>query len=286
MGEKRDCELYIVMAENFKLDGGACFGVVPKSIWEKNYPPDENNMLPVCCRCLLIKDRDRLILIDSGIGNKQSGKFIEYLYLFGDTSLKKSFQQHGFTFSDVTDVIFTHLHFDHCGGAIIKQPDEEYMLCFPNASYWCSKNQWEWAINPNIREGASYFRENLLPMFESGKLHFIEDEIQFSDSVFLKIYNGHTDGQIIPHINHKEKTIVFMADFIPSVSHIPYAYVASYDTRPLISMKEKEEFLDIALNNNYILFFEHDYLNEACTLTYDEKKGIKAGQAGNLSKFI
>jgi glyoxylase-like metal-dependent hydrolase (beta-lactamase superfamily II) len=281
-----DTSLYVMMAENFRLDGGACFGVVPKSIWSKNWEPDENNMLPVCNRCLLVKDGDRLILIDNGIGSKQSGKFVEHLHLFGDYSLQKSFTAQGFSFDQVTDVLLTHLHFDHCGGGVKYNAEGNgYELTFPNANYWCSKSQWEWAMKPNVREGASYLLENLLPMLESGKLQFVETPGRFSDHIEIMMANGHTDGQIVPLIKHKDVTIAFTADFIPSVYHVPLPYIASYDTRPLLSMKEKEEFLQKAVDNNYILCFEHDFNFEACTLTNTEK-GIKPDKAGCLEEIL
>lgn len=281
-----DTELYVIMAENFRLDGGACFGVVPKSIWSQLWVPDEKNMLPVCCRCLLVKDGDRLILIDTGIGDKQSGKFQEYLYLFGDHSLAKSFEKQGFRFDQVTDVFLTHLHYDHCGGGVKNNTDRSgFELAFPGAQYWCSKAQWDWAIKPNAREGASFFKENLLPMFDSGNLNFIEDAGSFSDNIDFVIVNGHTEGQMIPLIKHHDRTIAFSADFIPSSFHIPLPYIASFDTRPLLSMQEKEEFLKKAVKENYILFFEHDFYYEACSLITTEK-GVRMENADSLITIL
>jgi glyoxylase-like metal-dependent hydrolase (beta-lactamase superfamily II) len=286
MNKTRDTELYIIIAENFHLDGGACFGVVPKSIWSKLSQPDENNLLPISSRCLLVRDEDRLILIDTGIGKKQKGKFIDFFYLFGDGSLENSFAEQGLDCKDVTDVLHTHLHFDHCGGSVKYNADRTgFDLTFPNANYWCSKAQWEWAMNPNAREKASYLKENLQPILESGKLTFIEKEGPFSPHIYIRMFNGHTDGQIIPHITHNGKTIVFMADFIPTAFHIPLPYVAGYDTRPLLSMKEKEEFLNEAGANHYILFFEHDYQNEACTLERTEK-GFRPDKIATLGELL
>jgi glyoxylase-like metal-dependent hydrolase (beta-lactamase superfamily II) len=278
-------ELYIIMAEHFKLDGGACFGVVPKSIWSKLWQPDENNMLPVCNRCLLVRDGERLILIDTGIGDKQTGKFREYLYLSGDDTLLDSLQKHGIDPADITDVLHTHLHFDHCGGSVrYNTGGDGFELVFPNATYWCSKTQWERATQPNVREGASYFKENLQPMADSGKLRFIEDG-NFSPNISVRIYSGHTGGQAIPFISHQGKTIVFMADFIPTALHMPLAWVPSYDTEPLITMQEKGDFLKEAADNQYILFFEHDSEREACLVEHTEK-GIRAGKTGMLQMFI
>lgn len=282
----KDTELYIIMAEHFRLDGGACFGVVPKSIWSKNWKADDNNMLPVCARCLLVRDGDRLILVDTGIGQKQSGKFIEYLYLSGDDSLEVSLAKHGFSPADITDVLHTHLHFDHCGGSIKFNHDRSgFEPAFPNANLWCSRAQWEWAMNPNVREGASYLKENLLPLQDSGKLKFIEGDGDFSQNIFVKLFNGHTAGQVIPHIRHKGKVIVFMADFIPTPYHIPLAYVPSYDTRPLETMEEKKEFLKTAAENNYILFYEHDDRFEAGRVEKTEK-GYVMKDNGQLAALL
>jgi glyoxylase-like metal-dependent hydrolase (beta-lactamase superfamily II) len=251
-----------------------------------NWQPNENNMLPVSCRCLLVRDGERLILIDTGVGNKQKGKFVEHLYLFGDDTLEGSFAKHGIKPEQVTDVVLTHLHYDHVGGGVKYNSDGTgFELTFPNANYWVSKAQWEWAMNPNAREGASYFKENFLPIFESGKLNFIEKEQDFTDHIYLKIYNGHTDGQIIPMVSHKGRTIVFMADFIFTPFNIPLPYVPSYDTRPLLTMKEKAEFLESAVEHHYILFFEHYYLNEACTVTRTGK-GIRADKTGSLNELL
>lgn len=279
-------KLIPIYAEDFKLDGGACFGVVPKSIWARQYPPDENNMLPISLRCLLADTGDRLILIDNGIGNKQDGKFREHLNLFGDRTLERSFTEAGYHFDDVTDMVLTHLHYDHCGGGVRYNDDHSgFELTFRNATYWCSKAQWEWALHPNVREGASYFKENLLPMMDSGKLRLIEKEGTFAEDISMKIFNGHTEGQMLPVINTDGRKIVYMADFIPTPAHIPLPYIASFDTRPLLSMEEKKVFLDEALAGNYILFFEHDYDHEACTLEMTAK-GIRAREAGTLEQML
>lgn len=272
-------ELFIINAEDYKIDGGACFGVVPKTIWSKLYKSDDNNLIPISIRCLLVKTESKLILFDAGIGNKQGGKFLEHQNIFSEPDiLKKSFDRSGFSFEEVTDVVFTHLHHDHVGGAVTRNTSETgYEMVFKNADYWCSKQQWDWAMNSNKREIASYPMENLLPIKESGNLKFIECDGKFTTDIFLKLFNGHTEGQIIPFINYKNKTIVFMADFIPSVGNIPLPYVASFDTRPLISMEEKELFLNEAVKNNYILLFQHDYSNECCTVSHTEK-GVRVNE--------
>lgn len=268
-------KLIPIVAENFKMDGGACFGVVPKSIWQKQVAADHNNMIPMTSRCLLVETAGRLILIDTGMGNKQSEKYFSHFHLFGDNSLQDSFEKAGYTFEQVTDVILTHLHFDHVGGALRWADDgKSTEPVFPLATYYCSKQQWDWAMDPNAREKAAYFSENFEPLYKKGQLEFIHEEGEFCEGISLEIKNGHTKGQIIPLIDYKGLTVVYVADFIPSVVNIPVAYVASYDIDPLISMKEKEEFLIRAANNNYVLFFEHDYYNECCNVQHTEK-GIK-----------
>jgi len=265
-------ELYTIYAEDFKLDGGACYGVVPKTIWGKYAPADENNMINICLRSLLIKDGNRLILIDTGIGNKQSEKFLSHCYIFGENSLENSFKKTPYTFDDVTDVIFTHLHFDHCGGAIWHNKlTNNFEPRFKNALYWVSQTQWDLSNKPNAREKASYFTENTALLLEKGMLRFLSNEKYFTPDIYLKIVNGHTKGMIIPIINYNERTIVYAADFIPSLANISVPYIASYDTQPLVSMEEKEVFLEAAAQKEYILFFEHDYYNECCTVYKDEK---------------
>ena len=265
-------KLFSLIADNFMLDGGACFGVVPKSLWMKSYPVDKNNLLKIPDRCLLIQDGEKLILVDNGIGDKQDEKFYSYRYMFGEDSLEKSFKKHGFNFDDVTDVILTHLHFDHCGGGIKYSSDKtKFEATFKNARYWCSKQQWDWAINPNKREKPSFLKENILPMQELGLINFIHEDTDFTANVKLNLFNGHTMGQIIPFVRYKGKTFVFMADFIPTSAHIPLSYIPSFDVHPLITLKEKEEFLKKASEEEYVLIFEHDYYVECCTVERIEK---------------
>ncbi|MFD2587426.1 MBL fold metallo-hydrolase [Croceitalea marina] len=269
--------IYPVETGNFKLDGGAMFGVVPKSIWSRTNPADSNNMIDIAARSLLIEDGDRLILIDTGMGDKQSEKFFGYYYQWGDHSIDSSLEKIGFHRDDITDVFMTHLHFDHCGGSIQWNKDRTgYEPAFKNAVFWTNENHWKWAIEPNAREKASFLKENLLPMQESGQLQFVKrganaflekSELGF-DILFI---DGHTEKQMIPHINYKGKTVVFMADLMPTVGHIPLPYVTGYDTRPLLSMDEKGLFLEQAVKNKFVLFFEHDAHNELCTLKNTEK---------------
>ena len=270
-------KLYPIKTGNFKLDGGAMFGVVPKSIWQKTNPADANNMIDIAARCLLIEDGDKLILIDTGMGNKQSSKFFGYYYLWGNDSLNTSLKTYGFHPNDITDVFMTHLHFDHCGGSIQwNQGKTGYEPAFKNAVFWSNKDHWTWATQPNKREKASFLKENILPIQESGQLKFtsiptgdtlINSELGFD--VFFA--NGHTDKQMIPMIRYKGKTICFMADLIPTVGHLPIPFVMGYDTRPLLSLDEKEKFLNIAAENNYYLFLEHDAHHEIITVQHTEK---------------
>lgn len=274
------------MAEHFRMDGGATFGVVPKPLWEKHWPAREDNLVDYGCRCLLVIDGNRRILIDTGIGDKQSEKFLEHQHLFGNDSLEKSLAAHGVPPDDITDVLFTHLHYDHCGGAVRwNETRESVVHVFPRASYWCSQRQWDWAMNPNVREAASYFKENLQPLDESGRLHKIGAETRFSDHVRLLQVHGHTDGQLIPMIDINGRTLVFMADFIPSAGHIPLPWVPAYDTRPLLSMQEKEQFLDEAVQGNYILFFEHPAHHEAATLKRTDK-GVRVDRIAPLAELL
>lgn len=280
-------KIYTIRAENFKMDGGACFGVVPKSIWSKYAEPDNNNMIKASNRCFLVKTENRLILFDCGMGNKQDQKYFDNFYVFGPENLEDSFKKAGFTFNDVTDVVFTHLHFDHCGGAV-KYTDEtktKTELVFRNADYYCSKAQWNWATNPNPREKASYFKENFMPILESGRLHLVDGEIEFDKDIHFRIFNGHTEGQIIPIVTINNKKVVYTADFIASSAHVPIAYIPSYDVQPLVSLKEKESFLNEAVENNYILVFEHDYDNECCTLKRTDK-GVRVDKTFNLKELI
>ena len=227
---------------NLKLDGGAMFGVVPKVLWNKVYPADENNLCNWAMRCLLIVDGDRKVLIDNGIGDKQDEKWLHHYHLNGDDTLEKSLNKAGYGFEDITDVILTHLHFDHCGGSVTGNEKDGYRLTFPNATYWTSKQQWEWAVNPNRREKASFLKENILPIKESGHLKLFDEEGEHIPGIYFKMFFGHTDGQVIPHIKVNGKTVVYMADLMPSAAHIPVAWVVAYDTRPLITLDEREAF--------------------------------------------
>ncbi|GAB3016614.1 MBL fold metallo-hydrolase [Niabella terrae] len=283
-------KLYSVNCGYFKLDGGAMFGVVPKSIWQQINPADAHNMCSWALRSLLIEDGDRLILVDTGMGDKQSDKFFGYYYLHGDDSLDKSLAAHGFKRSDITDVFLTHLHFDHCGGAI-KKLDDQLVPAFENAVYWSNEAHWLWATQPNPREKASFLKENILPIQESGRLKYIPtgekesgklDTALFSKDFLVRFASGHTDAMMLPQLSYKGRTIVYMADLLPSAGHIPLPYVMAYDTRPLLSMNEKELFLQEALANNYILFLEHDPVHECCTLKQTER-GIRADQFFKLS---
>ena len=279
-------KLYPIETGNLKLDGGAMFGVVPKVMWSKVYPADENNLCNWSMRCLLIKDENRIILIDNGIGNKQDDKWLKHYYLNGDDTLEGSLNNVGVTPEDITDVIITHMHFDHCGGSV-KWNDNKtgYELSFPNATYWTSRKQYELAVNPNRREKASFLKENIQPVEESGKLKLIDKEGEYIPNITFKMYYGHTDGQLIPHIFTGNKTVVFMADLLPSTAHIPMPWIMAYDTRPLQTLKDKERFYSEAIKNNYVLFFEHDLHNEACTLK-DTEKGIRADQIGRLEELV
>jgi len=274
--------IYPLNTGNFKLDGGAMFGVVPKSLWSRTNPADENNMCNWSMRCLLIEDGDRLMLIDTGIGDKQSEKFFSHYYLFGDDSLHGNLKNLGFSADDITDVFLTHLHFDHCGGAIAHNEDRTgFRPVFKNATYWSTEKHWKWATDPNNREKASFLKENILPIEESGQLMFIERNGDFTKNVFNNIdmlfVDGHTESQMIPHIHYKGKTLVFMADLLPSTGHIPLPYVMGYDTRPLITLDEKATFLNTAADQELILFLEHDYQNELCTVKHTEK-GVRLNQ--------
>ena len=279
-------KLYPIETGNLKLDGGAMFGVVPKVMWQKAYPADENNLCNWAMRCLLVVDGERKILIDNGIGNKQDEKWLKHYYLNGNDTLEASLAKVDVTPEDITDVVLTHMHFDHCGGSVKWNDDNTgYELAFPNATYWTSKKQYDWATNPNRREKASFLKENIGPIEASGKLKLIEDEGEFIPNIKFKLYNGHTDGQVIPHINVDGKTVVFMADLLPATAHIPMPWIMAYDTRPLLTLKDKERFFKEAVENNYILFFEHDLYNEACSLQ-DTPKGVRVDKSGRLDEFI
>ncbi|RYG53370.1 MAG: MBL fold metallo-hydrolase [Chitinophagaceae bacterium] len=277
-------KLYSVNTGYFKLDGGAMFGVVPKSIWNKLNPADENNMCSWALRSLLIEVDDRLILVDTGMGDKQDAKFFGYYYLHGDDTLDKSLAKHGFHRDQITDVFLTHLHFDHCGGAIKKEGDR-LVPAFKNAVYWSNEQHWAWATQPNDREKASFLKENILPIKESGQLQFVprpshQTTLQasviepFAPGIAIRFADGHTNSMMLPQISYRGKTVVFMADLLPSTAHIPMPYVMSYDTTPLTTLQEKKHFFHDAVAQDYVLFFEHDPFNECCTLQQTEK-GIK-----------
>jgi len=265
-------KIYPIETGNFKLDGGAMFGVVPKTIWQKTNPSDDKNLIDMSMRSMLIEDGNRLILVDTGLGTKQSNKFYSYYYLFGDFSLDTSLAKHGFHRDDITDVFLTHLHFDHCGGAITWNADRTFLQpAFKNAKFWSNDKHWQWATAPNPREKASFLEENINPIKESGQLNFIhsnyKDQIGF-DILFM---DGHTEKQMLPMVSYQGKTIVFMADLLPTIGHIPLPYIMGYDTRPLLTIKEKAAFLNQAADKEYFLFLEHDVHNELCTVQHTEK---------------
>ncbi|MGV3630209.1 MAG: MBL fold metallo-hydrolase [Bacteroidota bacterium] len=283
-------KLYPLETGNFKLDGGAMFGVVPKTIWQKTNPADENNMCSWAMRSLLIEDGKRLILVDCGIGDKQSEKFFAHYYMFGDATLESSLRQYGFHPDDITDVFLTHLHFDHCGGAIRWNKDRTgFEPVFKNAVYWSTEKHWQWATEPNPREKASFLTENIMPILESGQLQFVNRTGNYSENVFpgfdVFFVDGHTESMMIPHIRYQGKTLVFLADLLPSTGHIPLPYVMGYDTRPLITIQEKKLFLDKAAEQEFVLFFEHDAVNECATLQHTEK-GIRLKETFKFSDLF
>lgn len=277
--------LYSINTGQFKLDGGAMFGVVPKTIWNKTNPADANNMIDLAMRCLLIEDGNRLILIDNGIGNKQDDKFFGHYYLNGDDTLQKSLHKLGFDLKDITDMILSHLHFDHCGGSIRWNSDHtKFETTFPNATYWVHADHWDEANHPNVREKASFLKENILPIQESGQLKLFSKGDKIHDKIDFITGNGHTRSMVHPKIQWQDKTVVFMADMIPTVSHLPIPYVMGYDVRPLDAMQEKSAFLQEAVAHNYILFFEHDAVNEACTVVVTDK-GIRKNEVLKLHEL-
>ena len=284
-------KLYPIETGNFKLDGGAMFGVVPKTIWSKTNPADENNLIDIAARCLLIEDGNKLILIDTGMGNKQSEKFFGYYSLWGTHSMDQSLAKHGFHRDDVTDVFMTHLHFDHCGGSVQWNKDKTgHEPAFKNAKFWSNENHWEWATKPNVREKASFLSENILPMQESGQLNFVKrpegDYLPQSELGFgIFFADGHTEKQMLPHIQYQDKTIVFCADLLATAGHLPVPYVMGYDTRPLLTMPEKEKFLNAAADNNYYLFLEHDAHNEIITVQHTEK-GVRLKQVHSCEEIL
>lgn len=281
-------KLHVINTGNFKLDGGAMFGVVPKSLWSRTNPADENNMCTWSMRCLLIEDGNRLILVDNGIGDKQDAKFFAHYYLHGNDTLESSLKKVGFATGNITDMFLTHLHFDHCGGSIKYNTNKNgFETVFSNAVYWSNAEHWEWATKPNVREKASFLNENILPIHQSGQLKFIEGENskQLGENISFAYMRGHTDAMMLPQINYKGKTVVFVTDLIPSASHIPLPYVMGYDTRPLLTLSEKEKFLNRAADEEFILFFEHDSVNECCTVQKTEK-GIRLKETFSLEDYF
>jgi len=284
-------KLYTINTGYFKLDGGAMFGVVPKSIWNKLNPADENNMCSWALRCLLIEEGNRLVLVDNGMGNKQDEKFFGHYYLHGDNTLEGSLAKYGYTRNDITDVFLTHLHFDHCGGSIEREGGlpagqaGKLVPAFKNAVYWSNQRHWKWATEPNAREKASFLKENILPIQESGQLKFLETDAEdFPGFISIRQVFGHTDAMMLPQVNYKGRTVVFMADLLPSMAHIPLPYVMGYDMFPLTTLNEKKVFLAEALEKDYVLFFEHDPLVECCTLQQTEK-GIRQKESFRLDEL-
>jgi glyoxylase-like metal-dependent hydrolase (beta-lactamase superfamily II) len=277
--------LHTINTGLFKLDGGAMFGVVPKSIWQKTNPADDNNMCTWAMRCLLVEDGNRLILIDTGIGDKQSEKFFSHYYLHGDYTLQKSLAAKGFSTDDITDVFLTHLHFDHVGGAV-KREDEKLVPAFKNATYWSNYSHWNWAVNPNEREKASFLTENILPIQESGQLKFVDvsEQTSFMTGFDIRFVSGHTEAMMLPLINYKGKQILYMADLLPSVGHLPIPYVMAYDMFPLTTIAERKLFFNEAVEKEYVLYLEHDSVNECCTLQQTEK-GIRVKDTFSLSEL-
>jgi glyoxylase-like metal-dependent hydrolase (beta-lactamase superfamily II) len=287
-------KLYTIETGYFKLDGGAMFGVVPKSIWNRLEPADENNLCTWAMRCLLIEEGNKLILVDTGIGDKQDFKFFSHYHLHGDASMEKSLAKHGFSRADITDVFLTHLHFDHVGGSVIREKDK-LVPAFPNAVYWSNRKHWQHATKPNAREKASFLHENIFPLEQSGQLKFIEypmgenevsrDAVFFTDNISIRTVNGHTDSMMLPQIRYRDRTILYMADLLPSVSHLPIPYVMSYDIQPLKTLEEKLLYFGEAIRNDYIFFFEHDRRFECCTL-HDTEKGIRAKDTFRLDELM
>ena len=284
-------KIYPIEAGNFKLDGGAMFGVVPKTLWNRTNPADENNLIDIAARCMLIEDGNRLILIDTGMGNKQSDKFFSFYSLWGNHSLDSSLAKYGFHRDDITDIFMTHLHFDHCGGSVNWNKEKTgYEVAFKNAKYWTNDNHWQWATQPNAREKASFLHENIIPMQESGHLHFInrpENDFSFSEEMNFEIYyvDGHTEKMMIPHLKYQDKTIVFCADLLPTAGHLSLPFVMAYDTRPLLTLPEKEKFLKTAAEKNFYLWLEHDAHNEIITVENTER-GVRLKEVYKCSEIL
>lgn len=276
-------QLHTIDTGLFKLDGGAMHGVVPKSLWNKQNPADDNNMCSWAMRCLLIEQDNRLILIDTGIGTKQDEKFFGHYYLHGEDSLERSIRAKGFGMDEITDVFLTHLHFDHVGGAVVRE-GEQLVPAFKNATYWSNKAHWDWAANPNDREKASFLKENILPIQESGQLQWVtttEGE-EWAPDIRIRYVNGHTEAMMLPQISYKGKTILYCADLLPSMPHISLPWIMGYDMRPLDTLNEKKRLLAEAVQGDWLLFFEHDYKNELCSLQQTEK-GIRAAEVVRMS---
>lgn len=282
-------KIYPLNTGNFKLDGGAMFGVVPKTLWSRTNPADENNMCSWAMRSMLIENGKQLILIDTGIGDKQSEKFFSHYYLFGNDDLIQNLKKLGFSPDDVTDVVLTHLHFDHCGGAIARVGEEKFQPVFKNAIYWSNEKHWHWAVEPNPREKASFLKENILPIQESGQLKFIPRNGDLSATPFdfmdVLFVDGHTESQMIPQITYQGKKVVFMADLLPSVGHIPLPYVMGYDTRPLLTLSEKERFLKLAAEEEYVLFLEHDFNQECCIVAMTDR-GVRLKETFAFNEYF
>lgn len=276
--------LYTINTGFFKLDGGAMFGVVPKSLWQRTNPADNNNLCTWANRLLLIEESNRLTLVDTAIGDKQDDRFFSHYHLHGDDTLDKSLAKYGFHRDDITDIILTHLHFDHCGGAI-KREGNILVPAFTNAVFWSNAQHWQWATEPNAREKASFLKENILPIQQSGQLRFIEEGQDYNENIKIRYANGHTDAMMLPQLSYKGKTILYMADLLPSVGHIPLPYVMSYDTRPLLTLNERQAYWKEIVDNDYILFLEHDSVNECCTLQMTDK-GIRLKETFRLSEIL
>lgn len=278
-------KLHAIESGNFKLDGGAMFGVVPKTLWQRTNPADSNNLIDMAARCLLIEDGDRLTLIDTGMGNKQSEKFFGYYDMDHKFNLDSSLKKAGFSRDDITDVFLTHLHFDHCGGVIKKSDRGDFFEpAFAKAKIYSNNAHWKWATVPNKRERASFLSENILPIQESGQLEFIDEDESAMNFDILYV-DGHTEKQMIPHIKMGDKTFVYMADLLPTVGHLPIPYVMGYDTRPLLTLDEKERFLNEAATNNYYLILEHDPYNEIITVKHTEK-GVRLDQSYTFNELF
>ena len=280
--------LHKIETGNFMLDGGAMFGVVPKALWERTNPADSNNRIKMAARSLLIEDGNRLILIDTGMGNKQSDKFFSHYGLWGEDTLDGSLKKIGFHRDDITDVFFTHLHFDHCGGAVHYNKKGVLEPAFKNACFWSHQNHWEWAVNPNIREKASFLSENIIPIQESGQLKLLngsDRQLKTPLGFDVLLMDGHTEKQMLPVIEYQGQKIVFAADLIPTVGHLPILYVMGYDTRPLLTFKEKESFLKKAVSENLLLFMEHDAAHELISLE-QTKKGVRCKESFRLNEFF